>query len=122
MTQTILLGIHDLILSTKVNSVARSLGIPTITTFTPHDLLSKAHAEESALVILDLNEEQIHPIQCINEIKKDSHTQNITIVGFYSGSDSEVSKLAKESGCDFVLGNSQFFESIDTILTGKLSA
>ena len=121
MTQTILVGIHDLVLSTRVNSVARSIGIPAINTFTPHDLLSKAHAEESFILVLDLNEDKLHPVESISTLKQDDHTRKISIVGFCTATDSDVAKEAKKAGCDVVIGESQFLESLEDILTGSLS-
>jgi PleD family two-component response regulator len=110
-----------MLLATKVNSVARMLGIPTVSTFTPHDLLSKAHGEEASLVIIDLDEEHLHPLESVSQIKKDKHTKSIVIIGFHSKTDDIKLKTAKESGCDIVLGKSQFIESLEDILTGKIT-
>ncbi len=121
MTKPILVGILDLMRSTRVNSTARSLGIPAITTFTTHDLLSKAHGEEASLLILDLCEERLHPLESIAELKKDEHTKSLKIVGFLTRADEELTKRAKESGCDIVVGESQFIEALPQFISGKLA-
>jgi hypothetical protein len=120
MRSTIILGIPDLLFESKVNAIARMRGIATIPTFTPHDLLSKAHGENPGLLLIDLNAEQLVPFETIRSLKGDTHTASIKIVGFFHAIDAEQQSAAEGAGCDIVMSRSQFMQSLDEILTGKL--
>ncbi|MAT38560.1 MAG: hypothetical protein CL946_03030 [Ectothiorhodospiraceae bacterium] len=120
MTNPVLIGIPDLMLSTRVNSAARALQIPTIATFTPHDLLAKAHGEEAQILLIDLEAEQLHPLDSIKQIRDDDHTKNITIVGFKRDVSAEDSKSAMNAGCSLVMTESSFISSLDDLLQGRI--
>ena len=120
MRKTIMLGIPDLLFESKVNAQARTRGIATIPTFTPHDLLSKAHGENPELLLIDLNAGQLIPLETIHSLKQDSHTSSIKIVGFWHALDAEQQAAAENAGCDIIMSRSQFIQSLDDILSGKL--
>jgi DNA-binding NarL/FixJ family response regulator len=120
MTQTVLLGIPDLLLSARVNAVARALGIPAVATFTPHDLLSKAHGENSVLLVIDLVAQQLDPLGSIRNLRDDIHTGSLKIIGFLPKPDEESIHAAMAAGCDLVLSKSQLLESIPEVLRGAL--
>ncbi len=116
----VLLGIPDLLLGSKVNSVARTCGVATVATFTPHDLLSKAHGEESGLLLIDLAAEQLRPLETIRELKSDSHTKSIRVVGFLADFQPEATRSAESVGCDLVVSRSRFMEILADILSGQV--
>jgi CheY-like chemotaxis protein len=120
MTQTVLLGIPDLLLSSRVNAMARTLGIPTTATFTPHDLLSKAHGEEPRLLLIDLAADQLDPIATIRNLREDLHTTSLKIIGFLVKPEDDSKRLAEDAGCDLVISKSQFMEMLSDCLAGRV--
>lgn len=120
MTKPVLLGIPDLLLSTRVNAVARTLGIPTIATFTPHDLLSKAHGEEPHLLLIDLAAAQLDPVETIRNLREDMHTTGLKIIGFMAKMEQTTKEQAEIAGCNLVIGKSLLLESLEEILAGKV--
>lgn len=120
MARSVLLGIPDLMLSSRVNTVARSLGIPATATFTPHDLLSKAHGEESSLLLIDLDAGQLDPVESIRNLREDMHTTTMKVVGFMAKPTDTARAEAQNAGCNLVLSRSQFIESLTEILEGKI--
>ncbi len=120
MSTSVLIGIPDLLFSSKVNAVARQQGIPVVATFTKHDLLSKAHGETPSILILDLNADALAPLESVTAMKSDPHTRGIAVVGFQTRIDEALRTSAEEAGCDLVLSRSQFIEALPDILRGKL--
>jgi CheY-like chemotaxis protein len=118
MTRSILLGIPDLLLSSRVNSVARTLGIPATATFTPHDLFSKAHGENASLLLIDLAADQLDPVASIRNLREDLHTTSLKIIGFVQKPTDPRKELAEEAGCDLVISKSQLLEALPEILQG----
>ena len=120
MSTTVILGIPDLLFESRVNAVARKHGIATVPTFTPHDLLSKAHGEQPAMLLIDLNAEQLDPLATIASLKEDEHTAGIAIIGFISQADAEERLAAERAGCQLVFSRAELLLSLDDVLSGKL--
>jgi PleD family two-component response regulator len=120
MTRLVLLAIPDLLLASRVNAAARAAQVPTMATFTPHDLLSKAHAEDAHLLLVDLSDAQMDPLSCIRDLRADQHVHGLRIVGFLPKADAESDATARKAGCDLVMSRSQLMESLPSILDGTL--
>jgi CheY-like chemotaxis protein len=118
MRPSILLGIPDLLLSSKVNAAARAADVPTLATFTPHDLLSKAHGEAADLLLIDLAAEQLDPLASIRSLRTDEHLRGLRIVGILPHASAAQEEEARSAGCDLVLSRTRFFEALPTLLTG----
>jgi len=117
MNTTVLVGVPDLLLGSRINSVARARGAATVPTFTPHDLLSKAHGEHAWLLLIDLSAAQLQPFQTNHALKSDPHTKLLRIVAFMRQPDNTVREKAEKAGCDLVMTQDQFLDSLDDILT-----
>lgn len=120
MSTTVILGIPDLIFESRVNAIARKNGIATIPTFTPHDLLSKAHGEHPSILLIDLDAEQLAPLETIARLKNDEHTTSISIVGFIPQPDVERQQAAEAAGCQLVFSRSELLLSLDKVFAGSL--
>ncbi len=121
MTHLLLLGIPDLLISARVNRVARACGIPSIAVLTKHDLLSKAHGEEADLCILDLSAEQFSPVEAIADLRGDEHTRHITIIGVVPAFDAALATEMQRTGCTMVVSRDQLLQNLETIITGTFT-
>lgn len=120
MRTTVILGIPDLLFESRVNAIARKHGIAAIPTFTPHDLLSKAHGEQASILLIDLDAEQLAPLETITLLKNDEHTASIAIIGFIPKPDMERHKAAEAAGCQLVFSRSELLLSLDKVFAGSL--
>lgn len=120
MRPPVLLGIPDLLLSSKVGATARAANVPTLATFTPHDLLSKAHGEAAELLLIDLAAEQLDPLASIRCLRADEHLRGLRIVGFLPRASAAQEEEARAAGCDLVLSRTRFLETLPALLTGAI--
>jgi CheY-like chemotaxis protein len=120
MRPSVLLGIPDLLLSSRVSAAARAAGVHALATFTPHDLLSKAHGEQADLLLIDLDAEQLDPIASVRSLRGDEHLSGLRIVAFLAKSSPATEREARAAGCDLVVSRARFLESLPALLSGAI--
>jgi CheY-like chemotaxis protein len=113
--EKILAVMSDLFFSVKINDAAKKLGMTAEFVKDKTLALEKAKAKPP-LIILDLNCEAADPLGLIAEIKADSETAGIPIVGFISHVQIELKQRAQEIGCDTVVARSVFAQNLPRIL------
>jgi len=79
------------------------------------DTLDKAR-DGARLIILDLNDRTIPPIEVLSEIKADETLRNVPVVCFLSHVQADLRRRAQEAGADEVLARSVLGEKLPAIL------
>ena len=110
----VLAVVSDLFFSVKLTEAAKRAGLALEFVTHSNDVLEKARSKPS-LIIFDLNFETAHPVKLIGELKGDSATKGISLIGYLSHIQVELKQQEQEAGCDMVLARSAFSQNMPMI-------
>jgi len=99
----------------KIQEAAKRVGLETIFVKTEEDALAQAQLDP-AVIILDLNSNNIDPLQVIERLKADDSTRKINLLGYVSHVQAELKQAAQDKGCDMVMARSAFSQNLPVIL------
>jgi CheY-like chemotaxis protein len=85
---------------------------------TADEMLDLAQRQQPALIIFDLNEASLRPLETIARLKADPDSAVIRTIGYYSHIQTELRRQAGEAGFDQVLAKSAFTQLLPTLLQG----
>lgn len=111
----ILAVISDLFFTVKITDAARRAGMSVEFAKNEQEVLAKA-TTLPALIIFDLNFDQVEPLKLIAKLKNDTGLKQISTIGFVSHVQGELKQKAHETGCDMVLARSAFSQNLPQIL------
>lgn len=106
MTRRVLVAVPDLFFFTRIEEVARHIGV-AIEACPIDALVGRCAKQPPDLVVLDLHAPG-DPITRAHELKRDAATSAIPIVAFYSHVDGALRERALEAGIERVLPRSAF--------------
>jgi len=109
--------LEDLLFTVKINESAKYAGIAVEFVKSSQDVLEKARARP-ALIILDLNYQDVDPLKLIQDLKADTDTQGVPLIGYLSHVQGDLKQKAQQAGCDTVLPRSTFSQKLTQILQG----
>lgn len=107
--------LSDLMFIAKIQEAAKRVGLEAVFVKTQDDALEKAK-DKPAVIILDLNANNLEPLDVIEKLKADDVTSKISLVGYVSHVQVELKMAAQQKGCDVVLARSAFSQNLPTIL------
>jgi len=107
--------LSDLMFIAKIQEAAKRVGLEAVFVKTEQDALEKAK-ENPAVIILDLNANNLEPLDVIEKLKADGATSKISLVGYVSHVQVDLKMAAQQKGCDVVLARSAFSQNLPTIL------
>lgn len=111
----ILAVMSDLFFTVKITDAARRAGMSVEFAKDEKDVMAKANTAP-ALIIFDLNFDQVEPLKLIAKLKNDAGLKQISTIGFLSHVQGELKQKAHETGCDMVLARSAFSQNLPQIL------
>jgi CheY-like chemotaxis protein len=114
--QGIVAVLDDLMFIVKIQEAARRVGLEAVFVKTEPDALRLAK-EGPALIILDLNMKAFEPLHLIEQLKSDAALKAIAVLGFVSHVQADLTRAARECGCDVVMARSAFSQNLPAILT-----
>ena len=118
MTRNILAAVDDMFFAAKIRATAEALGV-NIKFHRQLDGLVNAAAEQSpALIIVDLHNERLNPIDLGRALKANEAAKTIPLLGFFSHVQTELQRAALEAGYDQVIPRSVFSRDLAKILAG----
>jgi CheY-like chemotaxis protein len=120
MAAKILVVMSDLFFSVKINDAAKKFGT-SIAVVKDQALAVERAKDGPPLIVLDLNCAGVDAAGLITELKADSATAGIPIVGFVSHVQIELRQRAVELGCDVVVPRSVFATSVEEIFARYLT-
>jgi CheY-like chemotaxis protein len=107
--------LSDLMFTVKIQEAAKRAGLDVVFVKTKEDALAKAR-ENPAVIILDLNTTALDALEVISNLKGDSETSKISLVGYVSHVQGDLKQAAHDKGCDTVIARSAFSQNLPTIL------
>ena len=99
----------------KIQEAAKRAGMDVVFVKSHADAIAKAK-DNAAIIILDLNTSALEPLNVITELKSDSETCNIDLLGYVSHVQVDLKQAAQAKGCDMVVARSAFSQNLPTIL------
>ena len=107
--------LSDLMFIVKIQEAAKRVGLETIFVKTEEDAWVQAQLDP-AVIILDLNSNNIDPLQVIERLKADVATRKINLLGYVSHVQADLKQAAQDKGCDMVMARSAFSQNLPVIL------
>jgi CheY-like chemotaxis protein len=111
----ILAAVSDLLFASKISAAAKQLGLP-LEFFRDKEKLFQAAASEPGIVLVDLNNASLDPIDLIASLKANPSTQPAQVIGYVSHVQHERRREAEKAGCDLVLPRSVFSQNLIELL------
>jgi PleD family two-component response regulator len=119
MNQTILAAVDDMFFAAKIRATAEALGI-NIRFFRRLDDLMKVASEQAPdLILADLHNEKLSPIELAREVKASESLRTVRLLGFFSHVQTDLQRAAFDAGYEQVLARSVFSRDLAKILAGE---
>lgn len=115
MNRKVLAVLSDLMFTVKIQEAAKRAGFESVFVRSQQDAIALAK-QKPAVIILDLNDAAVRPLDLIAELKGDPETRSIPLVAFVSHVQTELRQAAQEQGCDVVLARSAFSQNLPSLL------
>jgi PleD family two-component response regulator len=112
----ILAVVDDLLFTVKINDAAKRLGLDVEFLKSERDVLDKAAHEKPLLIILDLNNNSVEPLDLISKLKAHGDLKKISLIGYLSHVQGELKQKAHEAGANIVMARSAFSQNLQQIL------
>ena len=110
-SKRVLAVVNDLFFSVKLTEAAKHAGLGLEFAKEHGQAFEMAKARPS-LVVLDLNFEDVQPLDLIKELKASQETKGVRLIGYLSHIQAELKQQAQEAGCDMVLARSAFSQNM----------
>jgi CheY-like chemotaxis protein len=107
--------LSDLMFIVKIQEAAKRAGLDVVFVKSKEDALAQAK-QNPAAIILDLNTSSVDSLEVIENLKADSETSGISLLGFVSHVQADLKQAAHEKGCDMVIARSAFSQNLPSIL------
>lgn len=118
MTRNILAAVDDMFFAAKIRATAEALGVSIKFHRQLDGLVSAAAEQTPGLIIVDLHNEQLNPIELARELKSNESVKAIPLLGFFSHVQTDLQRAAIEAGYDQVIPRSAFSRDLAKILAG----
>lgn len=108
--------VDDLLFTVKINDAAKRVGLDVEFLKSERDVLDKAANEKPLLIIIDLNNNSVEPLQMIEKLKAHGDLKKISLIGYLSHVQGELKQKAHEAGANIVMARSAFSQNLQQIL------
>ena len=115
MTRTIIALVDDMFFASRIRATAEALGVSVSFPRSKEALIEKLTESQPALVLIDLHNQRLDPLETAKEIK--ALEQGIPLLGFFSHVEVELQRNALSAGFDRVIPRSVFSSDLADILT-----
>ena len=112
----ILAVVDDLLFTVKISDAAKRAGLEAEFVKSEKDVMEKATHEKPLLIILDLNNNSVQPLELIAKLKSDGDLRHISLIGYLSHVQGELKQKAQEAGANIVMARSAFSQNLPQIL------
>lgn len=118
MIRTVIAAVDDLFFVSKIRATGKALGMVVKFPRTMDALRTSVREDRPSLILVDLHNEKINPIELANVIKADDSLKDVRLLGFFSHVQVELQRQATDAGYDQVLPRSLFARDLAHILAG----
>lgn len=119
MNRTVLAVVDDMFFASKIRGTAEALGVTIGFARTMPALLEKIRNQTPDLLLVDLHNEKLDPIELARQLKSDQGLSQIPLLGFFSHVHSDLQRAAIDAGFNQVVPRSVFARELAVILTGS---
>ena len=112
----ILAVVDDLLFTVKISDAAKRVGLEVEFLKSEQDVIQKAAHDKPLLIILDLNNNSVDPLDLISKLKSDGDLKRISLIGYLSHVQGELKQKAHEAGANIVMARSAFSQNLQQIL------
>lgn len=116
----VLAGVRDLMFRSRIEETGRQVGVEVRTRKDPTDLIATAQDHRPALILLDLDADELNPLQIISSLRREGPLSAIPIIGFHSHVDLDRKRRALEAGCTEALARSEFTRRLPELFRALL--
>jgi len=116
--RTVIAAVDDMFFASKIKATAKALGILVSFPRTLAALLSLAGEELPDLLIVDLHNSRLDPIELATQLKANETLKSVPLLGFFSHVNVDLQRQAIEAGYDEVVPRSLFARDLANILAG----
>ena len=106
--------VRDIFFGAKITAAAKRVGVEVVFIRDEAKLLQEA--QSGSVVIIDLNDSGIRPLELIRKLKSSAAEPPVQTIGFLSHVQGELMREAQKAGCDLVLPRSVFSQNLDELL------
>ena len=118
MTRNILAAVDDMFFAAKIRATAEALGVGIKFHRKLEGLVAAAAEQSPDLIIVDLHNEKLNPIDLARELKGNESAHPIPLLGFFSHVQTDLQQAAIAAGYDSVIPRSVFSRDLAKILGG----
>ena len=118
MTRDILAAVYDIFFAARIRATAEALGVSIKFHRKLEGLVNAAIEQTPALILVDLHNEKLDPIELARELKANESVKNIPLLGFFSHVQTDLQRAAHDAGYDQVFPRSVFSRDLAKILAG----
>ena len=115
VTKKIVAVVSDLMFTVKIQEAAKRAGVEAVFVKSEDNAVAEAK-QNPAVIILDLNNSTLNPLDVIAKLKSDEATGKVKLLGFVSHVQADLKEAAEEKGCDEVMPRSAFSHNLAAIL------
>ena len=119
MTQRVIAIVDDMFFASKIRATAEALGVVINFPRSQELTVEKLRQEKPRLVICDLHNQKIDPIEFGALLKSDPELGSVALLGFFSHVEVELQRRAVEAGFDKVVPRSLFARDLGIFLKGS---
>ena len=112
----ILAVVDDLLFTVKIRDAASRTGLDVEFLKSVQDVLEIAAKDKPLLIILDLNNTSVDPLDLISKLKSHADLNRISLIGYLSHVQGELKQKAQEAGANIVMARSAFSQNLQQIL------
>jgi CheY-like chemotaxis protein len=116
MPRNILAAVDDMFFAAKIRATAEALGVSVKFHRRLDGLVSAAVEQPPDLIVCDLHNEKLNPIELARELKATEGLQAVPLLGFFSHVQTDLQQAALEAGYDRVIPRSVFSRDLAKIL------
>ena len=117
--RTVIAAVDDMFFASKIKETAKALGIVVNFPRNLAALVSLAVDELPDLVVVDLHNARLNPIELATQLKSNEILRAVPLLGFFSHVNVDLQRQAVKAGYDEVLPRSLFARDLANILAGK---
>jgi len=107
--------LSDLMFTVKIQDAAKRVGLEVVFVKDAGTAMEKAK-EQPAVIILDLNANNIDALAVIEQLKTTAETSGISLLGYVSHVQADLKMAAQQKGCDVVIARSAFSQNLPALL------
>jgi PleD family two-component response regulator len=116
MSQLVISVVDDMFFASKIRAVAEAVAAEISSPRTVEALIQKAREIKPKLIVVDLHNQKIDPIELARQLKSDEELRSIRLLGFFSHVQTELQRNALAAGFDQVIPRSSFARDLAKIL------